>query len=47
MTEDELEAIVREQLVLIYEAGANRYGWYSGPLDEIMKAAIQFAHGFL
>ena len=47
MTEDELEAIVREQLSLMYEAGANRHGWDSGPLDEIMKAAIQFAHGFL
>ncbi len=47
MTEDELETIVREQLILMYEAGANRHGWDSGPLDEIMKAAIQFAHGFL
>ena len=47
MTEDELETIVREQLILMYEAGANRHSWDSGPLDEIMKAAIQFAHGFL
>lgn len=47
MTEDEFEEVVREQLSQMYDLGANGHGWESGPLDEIMKAAIQFANGFL